>query len=233
MSEATQVEQDNAAAEAEKFRAEAAKARKEVEIGKLQLEMQQMSLQEHRYGHAFHMAGDFQNRVYRFRGGVNEDSVTACVDTLVRWSRVNPDGEMTVVLNSPGGYVHSGMELFDTILELRQAGHHMTGVGRGMVASMGSILLQAFDWRVMGPGCSMLVHEPSGMAYGSAGALEDAKAHMDMTMARILDIYAERCAASAAPKPLTRAQLKAGWNRKDWWLASARCLEGGLIDEIR
>jgi ATP-dependent protease ClpP protease subunit len=178
-------------------------------------------------------ASDFRNNVYRLRGPIDEGSVTGCIFYLTRWARLNPEADITLVINSPGGYVTEGMDLFDTILEMREAGHYITGVGRGYVASMGSILLQACDWRVMGPGCAMLVHEPSGMAMGSIGEIADAKAWLDMTANRILDIYAQRCSESGAEEPFTRTKLKNGWNRKNWWLSADECLKGGLIDEIR
>jgi ATP-dependent protease ClpP protease subunit len=220
-------------AEAEKFLAEAAKFREDATLTRINQESHKLNLAQMQEIHAFNQAGDLENNVYRFRGGVGQESVTSCVSYLTRWSRLNPGADMTVIFNSPGGTIHDGMELFDTVLELRAEGHLMTGIGRGMVASMGSILLQAFDWRVMGPGCYMLVHQPSGGTYGTLGEIEDTKAWFDMMAERILDTYAERCAGSGAEKPYTRQQLKRGWDRHNWWIDSDTCLKAGLIDEIR
>lgn len=221
-------------AEAKKFLAEARKFNREAELAGLHVELETMSLEDSKRRTAFYRAADLEHQVYRFRGEVGPETVPVCIEHLSRWSRMNPGSDMTIVMNSPGGYITYGMDLFDTILELRRDhGHKVTMVGRGYVASMASILLQAADVRVMGPGCFMLVHEPSGMALGSLGEIEDAKHWLDMSAARVLDIYAERCASSGAEKPFTRTQLKNGWNRKNWWLSSDDCLRGGLIDEIR
>ena len=220
-------------AEADKFRAEAEKFRNDAALTALNAEGQRLYLETARRDHAFADAADIRHRVYRFRGHVDGETVGLAVEHLTRWSRLNPGEDMTVFINSPGGYVHHGMELFDTIVELRAAGHHMTGVGRGYVASMGSILLQAFDQRVMGPECYMLIHQPSGGAQGTLGEIEDTKAWLDMTAERVLNIYADRCASSSADKPFTRLQIKRGWDRHDWWLSSDAALRGGLIDEIR
>jgi ATP-dependent Clp protease protease subunit len=225
-------------AEAEKYKAEAAKFRVDTKTARLNQEYTRLTYRRSRDDDEFRRAADVEHQVYRFRGVVDERSVAMCIEHLTRWSRLNPGSNMTIVLNSPGGYITEGFDLFDTILELRrEGGHYMTGIGRGYVASMGSILLQAFDHRVMGPGCSMLIHEPSGMALGSLGEIEDTKAWLDMLAQRSLDIYAQRCEeariAGTAEKPYTKTQLKAGWNRKNWWLSSEACLKGGLIDEIR
>lgn len=220
-------------AEAAKFDAETAKHRMEIEIGTLQRDSQRIYLENQRREHAFNRASDLHNQVFRLRGAIDGDSVGVCIEHMTRWSRLNSESDMTLVINSPGGYVTSGMDLFDTILELRERGHYITGIGRGYVASMGSVLLQACSWRVMGPGCAMLIHEPSGMAVGSVGEIEDTKSWLDMIAKRMLDVYAERCVGSAAEQPFTRQRLKTGWNRKDWWLSSDDCLKGGLIDEIR
>jgi ATP-dependent protease ClpP protease subunit len=220
-------------AEAQKFLAEAEKFHEDATLSRINQESHKLNLAQMTDINAFNQAGDLENNVYRFRGGVGQESVTSCISYLTRWSRMNPGSNMTVIFNSPGGTIHDGMELFDTVLELREAGHDMTGIGRGMVASMGSILLQAFTRRVMGQGCYMLVHQPSGGAYGSLGEIEDTAAWFEMTAQRILDIYAARCGSSAATKPYTRNQLKNGWNRKNWWLDADTCLTGGLIDEVR
>jgi ATP-dependent protease ClpP protease subunit len=229
MAEPTYLEQ----AEAEKFLAEAEKFRQDAAYSRVNRDNMSLHLAASRDVDAFNRAGDLENNVYRFRGPVGSESVATCVGHLTRWSRMNPGAPMTVIFNSPGGTVHDGMELFDTVLELRERGHDMTGIGRGYVASMASILIQAFTKRVMGPGCYMLIHQPSGGAIGSLGDIEDTKAWFDMMAERILDIYAERCAGSGAEKPYTRQQLKRGWDRHDWWISSDTCLKGGLVDEIR
>ena len=226
-----------AAALAAKYQAEADKEAQLARYNKWQADIGEVNAASMLREQAFRDAADIQHRVYRLCDQLDDQSVPICVEHLTRWSRLTPGCDMTIKLNSPGGMVTYGMELFDTILELREAGHKVTMIGRGMIASMASILLQAADVRVMGPGCAMLIHEPSGMAVGSIGEIEDTQAWLKMTANRVLDIYAERCLlageAGTAEKPYTRAQLKNGWNRKDWWLSSDDCLKGGLVDEVR
>lgn len=226
-------ENDKFAAEAEHYRAEAEKFRKETEIGELQRQMHVMSLREQRERLDWTKASDTEHKVFRLSGLIDHDHAAYAIDYMTRWSRLTPNCQMTLVINSPGGFVTEGMDLFDTILELRSAGHYIFGVGRGYVASMGAILLQACDWRVMGPGCAMLIHKPSGVAAGTVDEIADTKSWLDMTADRVLDIFTERCQGSAAAEPLTRLKLKRGWDRTDWWINSPDCLKGGLIDQIR
>src|SRR5215469_380507 len=136
-------------AEADKFAAEAEEMKQRARNQKATAGLNEGHLKEAQRADRFKLASDIENQVYRLTGEIDPDSVAICVEHLTRWSRLNPGSPMVVKLNSRGGYVTSGMDLFDTILELRRAGHHITMVGRGYVASMASILLQAGSVRVM------------------------------------------------------------------------------------
>ena len=226
--------------EAERNEAEAAQLRAQAEKEAATARYQQASadtneitakryLQEEK----FRLASDIEHRIYRYNEVITNDSVLVCEEHLSRWSRLWPGCDMTILLHSPGGQVVAGMDLFDSLLELRSKGHHITIVARGYAASMASIVLKAADVRVMGKECYLLIHEPSGIAMGTLGEIEDTTEWMKMMGERVLDIYAERCHTSKAPKPFTRAQLKKNWTRKDWWISSDKALEGGLVDEVR
>jgi ATP-dependent protease ClpP protease subunit len=228
----------------EKYKAEAAEhlalARKESAIADHQLSMlkqQEASTDRFLRDAKFRDAGDIEHRVFRFNETITGSSVMVCEEHLTRWSRLDPGCDMTILLNSPGGIVTAGMDLYDSLLELRRKGHKLTIVARGYAASMASIVLQAADVRVMGREAYLLIHEPSGMALGSLGEIEDTTSWMTMMADRVLDIYASRCqeagANGTAENPLTKAQLKRGWNRKDWWISSDQALKGGLVDEVR
>jgi len=218
---------------AAKYRAE---AEKELELARYQraaADSSEFHLQRTKREHEFMLASNLENRVYRFSGRVDDESVMMAQEHLTRWARLSPD-PINIILNSPGGSLIDGMELFDTITALRGDGIHFTITARGYAASMGSILLQAADVRVMGKEAYLLVHELSAGASGSIGDIEDALKWYEMASARILNVYADRCAAAAnATKPFTKQQIKSSWRRKDWWLGSDECLAGGLVDEVR
>jgi ATP-dependent protease ClpP protease subunit len=72
---------------------------------------------------------------------------------------------------------------------------------------------------------------------GKLEEIKDEVKFMEKMSNRVLDIFAKRCAEAGkngtATKPLTKEQLKRGWERKDWWLSSDECLKFGLVDEVR
>lgn len=165
--------------------------------------------------------------VYNLSGSINEAMVGKCMQQLATWSRTKPGCEMTIVINSPGGSVVDGMALWDFIQELRGAGHHITTKAFGMAASMGGILLQAGDVRIMGKESYLLIHEAAFGAQGKIGDVEDTVEWVKMVCERILDIFTYR-----ADGKITKAAIKRKWTRKDWWLNSDEALKLGFVDKI-
>lgn len=170
-------------------------------------------------------AGAYQHRIYNFFGQVDKKSAADCLETMAYWSRLDPRCSMTIVFNSPGGSVIDGLALFDELLVLRENGHHLTTVARGMAASMGAVLLQAGDERVIGKNAHMLIHQISYGAMGSFGEIEDEVAFAKQLQGRLLDILAERSSFS-------KTQIKNRWERRDWWLGSDEVLKGGFADRV-
>lgn len=169
---------------------------------------------------------DEHNRVYRLIGEVSDASVNPAITTLSRWSRIDPGCDITFVINSPGGAVVAGMALFDELKRLSRAGHKITTVAQGWAASMGGVLLQAGDHRVMTEGSSLLIHEASFGAAGSFSKVEDMVEWVRKMQERILTIFEERAS-------VTRKTIERNWRRKDWWLNPQESLKYGFIDEVR
>src|SRR5690348_6468863 len=93
-------------AEAKKFLAEAEQYKQEAAYRRINQASSRLHLDNMLDQDAFNKASDIEHQIYRFRGVVHDESVSACVQYLTRWSRLNPGSEMTVVFNSPGGSVH-------------------------------------------------------------------------------------------------------------------------------
>jgi ATP-dependent Clp endopeptidase proteolytic subunit ClpP len=171
------------------------------------------------------MASPEENLTYTFYEGVTEDSVKPCLAELGKWSRRFPGKPITVILNSPGGSVIAGLALYDYILKLRSDGHHVTVVVLGMAASMGGILLQAGDKRVIGKYAQVLIHEVASGSSGKIWAQDDALSFSKSLWEQLSQILAER-------SKLTVTQLRARALRKDWWLTSDEAIKLGFADEI-
>ena len=208
----TQAEARKLTAEAETAEAEAAKAK--LELKKLQADRKRVK------------AGDSENHVYRFNGGVDKASVAKCRCKLTQWSRLSPGCDMEIVFASPGGGITSGFELFDYIQQLRAVGHNITTGSLGMAASMAGILLQAGDTRWIGQQSWILIHRAAFGAIGKTFEIEDEVVWIKRIEERIINIFTSR-------SNLTPLKIKRNWDRKGWWINADEALEMGLVDEVR
>ena len=167
-----------------------------------------------------------EHRVLTFYGEIGPTSVGAALTELGIWARRDPGQPIKLVFNSPGGSVLDGLALFDYIRELETDGHQITTVGLGMAASMGGVLLQAGQRRVLGRNAYLLIHEVSSIGWGRLSEMEDEVAFAKRLQERLLNILAER-------STLTKAAIRRNWRRKDWWLSSEEALKAGFVDEVR
>lgn len=163
--------------------------------------------------------------VYTFYASVDADSVQQCIAELGVWSRRDPGAAITVIFNSPGGSVLDGLALFDYLRRLRGLGHHVTTIALGRAASMGAVLLQAGDTRVVGENAFLLVHEVSHHSVGKVSELEDGVEFTRRLQKRLLAILADR-------STLTEKEIQRRWARKEWWLDAGEAVELGLADEL-
>lgn len=232
-----QAEQALFQARALQAQAEAAKFSSEASHAQLRAQEEEIELRQKQRIERELLALDGYNYTYRFTDAVSDKSVAAAVDKLTFWRRTAPGQPLEIVFNSPGGSVIAGMDLFDYIQELRRDGHFVTTATRGYAASMGGILLQAGDVRVMGREAYVLIHEVATGTYGKIGEIEDEVKFMKKIGERVIDIFLSRAAqayeAGTATKQLTRGLFTKSWERKDWWLNSAEALELGVVDELR
>lgn len=101
----------------------------------------------------------------------------------------NDDEEVTVYINSPGGYVFEGLEVYNL---LRASGRKIKTVLTGLAASMGSIIFLAGDDRVAMTGSLYMVHKPSGISWGNADEMRKEADLLDKIQGSLSDIYKER-----------------------------------------
>ena len=183
------------------------------------------------------LTGNHHHREFWFNDGVDEATVGDCVAQLAVWHRMDPNCDMTVKINSPGGSVFDGMHLFDDVSayskrewddrDIPKGTHHTTVIGRGMAASMGGILLQAFDNRVIGPECWILVHEISTLVGGKLSEIKEDSKFWDRVADRVADIFVRRSGGR-----ITKTAFKRKWDGKEWWLSSQEALDYGFVDAI-
>lgn len=169
-------------------------------------------------------ASNDENRFHTIDGEVNQRESATFIYNLGKWSRQSKK-PITVAINSPGGYVTEGLAMYDFAQMLRNQGIKLTTVALGEAASMGGILLQMGDKRVMTPSSWLLIHEVSGGSFGKTSELKDDLKFQERLQDLCLGILASR-------STLSKAQIKKRWVKKDWWLSADEALNLGFIDEV-
>lgn len=167
-----------------------------------------------------------QSCIYTFYDSVSSDSVKKAMEDISLWARRCPGCPITVIFNSPGGSVIDGLALYDFLLELRANGHYVETVALGMAASMGGILLQAGDKRIIGRNAVLLIHEASMGTGGKVSELEDELSFIKMLQDKLVEILAER-------STMSQAAIKRKWHKRDWWLTATQAVDLGFADGVR
>lgn len=168
---------------------------------------------------------DADNCELMFCEAVNWDTAKSAISELNKLSRRFPGKPLTVTLNSPGGSVLAGLALYDHIRELSHRGHKMTVKVRGMAASMGGILLQAGDIRIIGPEALLLIHEVSSGTYGKLSDMQDSINFSRKLWDKLLKILARR-------SKLSDEEIKERSHKYDWWLDAEEAVALGFADKI-
>ncbi|WP_323017977.1 ATP-dependent Clp endopeptidase proteolytic subunit ClpP [Castellaniella sp.] len=112
-----------------------------------------------------------RERVIFFVGQVNDQSANLVVAQLLFLESENPDKDISLYINSPGGSVYAGMAIYDTMQFVKPA---VSTLCTGLAASMGAFLLAAGEKgkRYALPNSRIMIHQPSGGAQGQASDIQ-------------------------------------------------------------
>lgn len=166
-----------------------------------------------------------EHLIYTFYDAVDQISIKPAMADIGKWARRFPGQNITVILNSPGGSVLDGLALYDFLRHLSAKGHFITVKVYGMAASMGGILLQAGDKRIVGPEAEVLIHEVSSGTAGKVSMMQD---RLDFS-ARLWDKLAKILAKRSS---MTKTQIKRKAHKFDWWLTAREAVRLGFADEV-
>ena len=173
-------------------------------------------------------AYDIYSRLLRERviflvGPVNDHSANLVVAQLLFLESENPDKDISLYINSPGGSVSAGLSIYDTMQFIKP---DVSTLCMGMAASMGSFLLMAGakGKRNALPNSRIMMHQPSGGAQGQATDIEIQAREILKTREQLNRIYAERTG-----QPLER--ITADMER-DRWMSPTEAVDYGLIDKV-
>jgi len=154
---------------------------------------------------------------------INDDTASLVVAQLLFLESEDPDTDISLYINSPGGVITAGMAIYDTMQYIRP---DVSTICVGMAASMAAFLLAAGEKgkRFALPNAEVMIHQPLG---GMRGQAEDMRIHTEHilnTRERINRILAERTG-----QPLEKI---AADTDRDNFLDSEAALAYGLIDKV-
>ena len=154
---------------------------------------------------------------------VNDVSASVIVAQLLFLEADDPDKDIQLYINSPGGSVTAGMAIYDTMQYIKC---DVSTVCIGMAASMGAFLLSggAKGKRFALPNAEIMIHQPLGGAQGQATEIQIAAEHILRTRKNLNSIL-----AANTGKPLEVIQAD---TERDNFMSAAEAKEYGLIDEV-
>lgn len=208
---------------------------KQEELKKIQLENEALQVEIDQAKLDFNKSQREENEItqrrtdlYVFDEQVNRASVRKFESWLDKFAKTHPGKPFTVRICSGGGYVKSGLRLYDHLVHLRdKLGHEITIVVLGHACSMASILFQAASpgKRLMGANAYLMIHEMSSGDYGKTTDRKESLAQDVKLEKKLLAILAIR-------SRLSLAQITRRWKKKDLWFDAEMAIADGFADGI-
>jgi len=167
-----------------------------------------------------------KERIIMLGSPVTDDVANSLIAQMFFLEMENPEQDIHLYINSPGGSVTAGLAIYD-IMQFVKC--DVSTYCIGMAASMGSFLLAAGTKgkRYILPNSRTLIHQPHNMGGGISGQVSDIEIHareMINTKKKLTEIYAQH--TGMAYDELTKAM------DRDRYLSAAESKEFGLVDEI-
>ena len=164
-----------------------------------------------------------KERVIFLVGEVNDQTANLVVAQLLFLESENPDKDISLYINSPGGSVTAGMSIYDTMQFIKP---DVSTMCLGFAASMGAFLLAAGakGKRYSLPNSKVMIHQVLGGARGQATDIEIQARDILRTKAQMNRILAERTG-----QPLEKIQQD---TERDYYMTADEAKDYGLVDQV-
>ena len=163
------------------------------------------------------------DRIVFLGAGINDEVANIIIAQLLFLDADNPDKDIYMYINSPGGHVHSGMAIYDTMQHLRAP---VNTICMGMAASMGAFLLAAGTKgkRASLPHARIMIHQPSGGSQGTAADIEIVAREILHTRATMNRLFSQHTgqAIEALERDIDR----------DRYMSAEEAKVYGIVDEV-
>ncbi len=163
------------------------------------------------------------DRIIMLSSEVNDMTASLIVAQLLYLEGQDPDKDISLYINSPGGSISAGMAIYDTMNYIKC---DVETICIGLAASMGAFLLAAGTKgkRIALPNSEVMIHQPSGGAQGQATDVKILADRIVRTREKINEILAD-----ATGQPLERVAKDTD---RDFFMSAEEAKEYGLIDKI-
>ena len=164
-----------------------------------------------------------KDRIIFLGGEIDDDVANTVVAQLLFLEMEDPDADICLYINSPGGSVTAGMAIYDTMQYIKP---QVRTVCVGMAASMGAFLLMAGQKgkRCALPNSEVMIHQPLGGASGQATDVQIRAEWLLKTKEKMIRMKAEM---TGQPEEVIRRDVE-----RDHFMSAKEALEYGIIDEI-
>ena len=164
-----------------------------------------------------------KDRIIFLGGEIDDDVANTVVAQLLFLEMEDPDADICLYINSPGGSVTAGMAIYDTMQYIKP---QVRTVCIGMAASMGAFLLMAGEKgkRCALPNSEVMIHQPLGGAQGQATDVQIRAEWLLKTKEKMIRMKAEM---TGQPEEKVRQDVE-----RDHFMSAQEALEYGIIDEI-
>ena len=156
-------------------------------------------------------------------GEIDHNTASLVVSQLLFLESEDPDKDISLYINSPGGVITDGMAIFDTMNYIKP---DVSTICVGMAASMGAFLLAAGakGKRFALPNAEIMIHQPSGGAKGQATEIQIVAENILKTKKKLNEML-----AANTGKPYEQV---AADTERDYFMSAEEALDYGLIDSI-
>ncbi|MBQ3284992.1 MAG: ATP-dependent Clp endopeptidase proteolytic subunit ClpP [Ruminococcus sp.] len=163
------------------------------------------------------------DRIIMLNEEVNSATASLVVAQLLYLEGQDPNKDISLYINSPGGSVTDGMAIYDTMQYIKC---DVSTICMGMAASMGAFLLAAGTKgkRYALPNADIMIHQPSGGAQGQATDIEIHTKHILHTKQKLNEILAKN---TGQPLDVIKQDTE-----RDNFMTAQQALEYGLIDKV-
>ncbi len=163
------------------------------------------------------------DRIIVLSDEVNDATASIVIAQLLFLEGQDPNKDISLYINSPGGSVSAGLAIYDTMQYIKC---DVSTICMGMAASMGAFLLSsgAKGKRYVLPNAEVMIHQPSGGAQGQASEIEITAKHILKTKERLNRILSENTG-----KPIEQVAIDTD---RDNWLTAEEAVEYGLVDKV-